>query len=135
MVLVAPLVEEFAKVLPIFYRHGETEKSLVTMGVLIGLGFGICEMIIYVVVQGVPLIDRIPGVIFHASSASITAYGIAKKNPLPYYLTSVTLHFTNNFFAVEAPAFGVLPELLVVVLAFSLAYNFYSKASSEKIVV
>ena len=135
VIVVAPFVEEFAKVLPIFYRHGESERSLVTIGALIGLGFGICELFIYVVVAGVPLIDRIPGVVFHASSASITAYGIAKKNPLPYYLMSATLHMANNFFAAAAPTtFGVWPELLVVVAAFSVAWLFYSWASEDKVV-
>jgi len=134
-IVVAPFVEEFAKVLPIFYRHGETERSLVTIGVLIGLGFGICELFIYVFVAHVPLIDRIPGVIFHASSASITAYGIAKKNPLPYYLTSVALHMANNSFAyVTIANFGVLPELLIVGIALYLASLFYSRASDKKMV-
>jgi hypothetical protein len=83
---------------------------------------------------GVPLIDRIPGVIFHTSSASITAYGIAKKKFLPYYLTSVLLHGTNNVFAYDVPAFGMFPELLVVATAAFLAWHFYNLASDEKIV-
>jgi len=135
VIILAPFVEELAKVFPLFYRHGETERSLVTIGILIGLGFGISELVVYVS-AGVPLIDRIPGVIFHASSASITAYGIAKKNPLPYYLLAVTLHLTNNFFALEAPlTFGVLPELLVLAAAYLLAYHFYHESSDEKVVV
>ena len=28
LVLFAPLIEEFAKVFPLFYRHGETERSI-----------------------------------------------------------------------------------------------------------
>jgi len=136
VIVAAPFIEELAKVFPIFYRHGETERSLVTIGTLIGLGFGVSELVIYVVLGGVPVIYRIPGVIFHASSASITAYGIAKKNPLPYYVLAVTLHLTNNFFAYAAPAtFGVFPELLVLVAAYLLAWHFYHKASDEKIVV
>ncbi len=114
--LLAPFVEELAKVFPLFYRHGETERSIVTLGVLIGLGFGISEFFLYVVFLGVPPIARI-GVIFHASSASITAYGIAKKNPLPYYLISVLLHVANNFFAVTSTSIGVFVELLVVIVA------------------
>ena len=103
--VVAPFVEELAKVFPLFYRHGETERSIVTLGVLIGLGFGISEFFLYVVFLHVPPIARVPGVIFHASSASITAYGIAKKNPLPYYLISVMLHAANNFFAIATHQF------------------------------
>jgi len=136
VILVAPFVEELAKVFPLFYRHGETERSLVTLGILIGLGFGISEFFLYVVILDVPWIVRIPGVIFHASSAAITAYGIAKKKPLPYYLTSVFLHSLNNFFAVVAPVnFGVLAELLIVLTAFLLAGRFYHEASDKKIVV
>lgn len=133
VILVAPFVEEFAKVLPIFYRHGESEISIVTMGTLIGLGFGITELVVYVL-AGVPLIDRIPGVIFHASSATVTAYGIAKKNPLPYYLLSVALHLTNNFFAYDVPALGAFPELLIVASILILAFHYYHRSSDEKIV-
>lgn len=135
VVVFAPFVEELAKVFPLFYRHGETERSYVTIGALIGLGFGISELFLYVVFLGVPLIVRIPGVIFHASSASITAYGIAKKNPLPYYLIAVTLHALNNFFAVESVSLGALVELLVLIVAYFLAWHFYNKASKEKMVV
>ncbi len=133
--LFAPFVEELVKIFPLFYRHGETERSIVTLGVLIGLGFGISEFFLYVVFLGVPPIARVPGVIFHASSASITAYGIAKKNPLPYYLISVALHAANNFFALTSINAGVFVELLVVIVAYLLAWRFYHKASKEKIVV
>jgi len=43
IVILAPFIEELAKVFPLFYRHGETERSLVTLGLLIGLGFGVAE--------------------------------------------------------------------------------------------
>lgn len=131
----APFVEEFAKVFPLFYRHGETERSYVKLGVLIGLGFGISEFFLYVVFLHVPPIVRIPGVIFHASSAAVTAYGIAKKNPLPYYLISVALHATNNFFAVASVPAGLFAELLALITVYLLAWHFYHKASDEKIVV
>ena len=136
VIVVAPFVEEFAKVLPLFYRHGETERSIVTLGILIGLGFGITEFFLYVFVYDVPWFVRIPGIIFHASSAGVTAYGIAKKKPLSYYLTSVFLHGANNFFAVVAPVnFGVLAELLILVTVYLLAWRFYHQASDEKMVV
>jgi RsiW-degrading membrane proteinase PrsW (M82 family) len=136
VILVAPFVEELAKVFPLFYRHGETERSLVTLGILIGLGFGISEFFLYVFILDVPWIVRIPGVIFHASSAAVTAYGIAKKKPLGYYLTAVVLHASNNFFAVESPTFiGVLAELVILITAYLLAWHFYHEASDQKIVV
>jgi len=133
--LLAPFVEELAKVFPLFYRHGESERSIVTLGALTGLGFGVSEFFLYVFVLGVPPIARVPGVIFHASSASISAYGIAKKKPVPYYLISVALHATNNLFAITSISIGVFVELLVVIAAYLLAWQFYHKASPEKIVV
>jgi len=133
--LFAPFVEELAKVFPLFYRHGETERSMVTLGVLIGLGFGISEFFLYVVFLNVPPIYRVPGVIFHASSAAITAYGIAKKNPWPFYLISVSLHAVNNFFAVTNLPLGIFVELLVIIGSYLLAWRFYHEASPEKMVV
>ena len=136
VIVLAPFIEELAKVFPLFYRHGETERTYVTLGVLIGLGFGISEFVLYVFFLGVPFIDRIPGVIFHASSAAITAYGISKKNPLPYYLISVMLHLTNNFFAFEsALPFGLFAEIIVLISAYLLAWRFYHLASDNKMVV
>ncbi len=37
----APLIEEFSKAFPLFYRHGETQKSIFSLAVCVGLGFGI----------------------------------------------------------------------------------------------
>lgn len=135
VILIAPFIEELAKVFPLFYRHGETERSYVVLGLLIGLGFGISEFVLYVGVLGVPFVVRIPGIIFHASSASITAYGIAKKNPWPYYLIAVGLHIGNNFFAVASDVFSVFAEVLILVVVYLLAWRFYHKASKNKMVV
>jgi len=136
VIVLAPFVEELAKVFPLFYRHGETERSYVTIGILIGLGFGISEFVLYAFFLGAPVIDRIPGIIFHASSPAITSYGIAKKNPWPYFGIAVALHLTNNFFALEtAGPFGLFVELVVLIIAYLLAWRFYNKASKEKMVV
>jgi hypothetical protein len=124
-----------AKVFPLFYRHGETERSYVVLGLLIGLGFGISEFVLYVGVLGVPFVARIPGIIFHASSASITAYGIAKKNPLPYYLIAVALHVGNNFFATAVDIYSGTAELLILIGVYLLAWHYYRKSSKEKMVV
>jgi RsiW-degrading membrane proteinase PrsW (M82 family) len=141
-VLLAPFIEELAKVFPLFYRHGETERSIVTLGALTGLGFGISEFVEYVYFFHVPFIERIPGIIFHVSSASITSYGIAKKNPWPYYLVSVTLHATNNYIALAASSVNTsvleylfISDLLILITAYYLAYHFYQNSSKEKIVV
>jgi hypothetical protein len=135
VVVIAPFIEELAKVFPLFYRHGETERSLVTLGLLIGLGFGIAEFFEYVFLAGVPVFVRIPGIVFHASSATITAYGIAKKNPLPYYLIAVVLHVGNNFFAFSADIFSLFADLLILIIVYLLAWRYYHLASKDKIVV
>jgi len=98
-VILAPFIEEFAKAFPLFYRHGETIRSIFTLGFLVGLGFGIVEFFIYVVLLNVPVILRLPGIFFHAATTSITAYGIATKRPASFYFISVFLHFANNFTA------------------------------------
>jgi RsiW-degrading membrane proteinase PrsW (M82 family) len=136
-VILAPIIEELAKVFPLFYRHGETERSFVTLGILIGLGFGISELVLYVAFLNTPLIVRIPGVIFHATTTAITAFGIAKKNPVPYYATAVILHAANNFFALETvdPALGLIIQLFVLIVAYLFAWRVYHQASTEKIVV
>jgi hypothetical protein len=135
IVVFAPFIEEIAKVFPLFYRHGETERSIVTLGLLIGLGFGVAEFVEYVVFLGAPPIARIPGVVFHASSATITAYGIAKKKPLPYYLIAVFLHVGNNFFALTGDIFSLFGAMLVLIAVYLLAWRYYHKASPQKIVV
>ena len=92
--LLAPFIEEFAKVVPLLYRHGENERSMMTLGVLTGLGFGITEFMLYTFVLGAPLFSRLPGVVFHSASAGITTYGIIKNQPFTFlYLFS---HSTFN---------------------------------------
>lgn len=98
-VLIAPFLEEFAKAFPLLYRHGETEKSIFGLGFLTGLGFGIFEFVTYVFLLEAPVFLRLPGVLFHAASTSITAYGIATKRTVTFYLVAVGLHFSNNFAA------------------------------------
>jgi RsiW-degrading membrane proteinase PrsW (M82 family) len=135
IIIFAPLIEEIAKVFPLFYRHGETERSIVILGILIGLGFGISEFFLYTFLLDVPFIIRIPGIIFHSSSAAITAYGIAKKKPLPFYLIAVALHLGNNFFAFTPDIFNTLAQLLILATVYVLAWRYYNLASKEKMVV
>jgi hypothetical protein len=97
--IVAPLVEEFAKAYPLFYRYEIPSKSLMTLGFLTGLGFGIAEFIVYVFINNAPFFIRIHPIFFHAASASIVAYGISQRSTMKFYLLAVLLHFMNNFFA------------------------------------
>lgn len=140
VVIFTPFIEEFAKVFPLFYRHGETERSILTLGILIGLGFGVTEFVLYVLTLGASPISRLPGVVFHASSAGIAAYGIAKKKPIPFLLIAVALHLANNFLAVFSGSFPelfpflLIPALLVLVSTYTLAWYLYRR-TSETIVV
>lgn len=135
IIVLAPFIEELGKVFPLFYRHGETERSYINLGLLIGLGFGISEFVLYVAVFNVPFYARIPGIIFHASSAAVTAYGIAKKKPLRYYLIAVALHVGNNFFAVSDIFFSLIGQVIILVTVYLLAYRYYHVASKEKMVI
>jgi RsiW-degrading membrane proteinase PrsW (M82 family) len=136
LVIFTPFIEEVAKVFPLFYRHGETERSIVDLGILAGVGFGITELVLYVFTLGEPIISRIPGVIFHASSTCITAYGIAKKKPLKFYLIAVAAHLANNLFALfsSTVSFLYIPAVIVLLATYLLAWRLYSR-TSETIVL
>ncbi len=131
--LIAPFVEEFAKAYPLFYRHGETERSIISLGFLSGLGFGLVEFFLYVLLFSVPVLVRLPGLLFHASNTSITAYGIAVKKPFQFYMVAVILHSLINFFAVF-DAFWFLGMFIAVPTSYLLSWQLYNKAE-EKIVI
>jgi RsiW-degrading membrane proteinase PrsW (M82 family) len=135
IVVLAPIIEELAKVFPLFYRHGETERSIATLGLLLGLGFGIAEFTQYVVLLGIPPLARLPGIIFHASSAIIAAYGIAKRKPLPFYLIAVGLHFANNFLAVLSDFLSLIAGWLVLVITYYLAWVYWHRTKKDVMVV
>jgi RsiW-degrading membrane proteinase PrsW (M82 family) len=132
--LFSPLIEEFAKILPLVYRHGETQRSILTLAILVGLGFAIVELLTYVFLLGTSIVFRLPGLLFHPSSTAISAYGIATKRPLPFFALAVTLHFANNFLVVTNPFQPVSVSVFIVGLTIFLAWNFYGK-TKEKIVV
>ncbi|MGZ7116671.1 MAG: PrsW family glutamic-type intramembrane protease [Methanobacterium sp.] len=129
IVIFTPFIEEFAKAYPLFYRHGETERSIFILGFLVGFGFGLSEFFLYVFVLGAPVIERISGIFFHAASTSIVAYGIAKKQPIFYYLIAVGLHFLNNFSALFDA--GFIGYVIANFSAFYLSYTFYRRTSEK----
>jgi RsiW-degrading membrane proteinase PrsW (M82 family) len=129
----SPLIEEFAKILPLVYRHGETQRSIFTLAVMVGLGFAIVELLTYVFLLGVPVVSRLPGLLFHPSSTAISAYGIATKRPLPFFALAVALHFANNFLVVINPL-PISASVFIVGITILLAWTFYGK-TKEKIIV
>jgi RsiW-degrading membrane proteinase PrsW (M82 family) len=130
IVILAPLVEEFAKAYPLFFRHGETERSIFTLGFLVGLGFGISEFLVYILALDAPVLMRLPGILFHGTSTSITAYGIAKKRPVLFYLIAAFLHFINNLSALLDP-FWYIGGLVAIAITYSLSWRLYHKTSER----
>lgn len=130
IVILAPLVEEFAKAYPLFFRHGETERSIFTLGFLVGLGFGISEFLVYILALDAPVLMRLPGILFHGTSTSITAYGIAKKRPVLFYLIAAFLHFINNLSALLDP-FWYIGGLVAIATTYSLSWRLYHKTSER----
>ncbi|MDP1884286.1 MAG: PrsW family glutamic-type intramembrane protease [Candidatus Moranbacteria bacterium] len=128
--LIAPVLEEFAKAYPLFYRHGETEKSIVTLGFYAGLGFGLVEFIFFIFYFGAPIVPRASAVLFHAANTSIMAYGIAKKEPWKFYALPVALHLVNNSLALSGTA---RPHLIasVLLVSYVLAAVLHLKASDK----
>jgi len=130
VVILAPFIEEFAKAYPLFYRHGETQRSIFSLGFLVGLGFGVSEFLLYVIPFGVSPLVRLPGIIFHAASASIIAYGIATKRTIIFYAIAVFLHFLNNFSATLG-AFWLVGGTAAFATTYALSAYLYSKTSER----
>ena len=126
-----PFIEEFSKVFPLFYRHGETQKSIFKLAIFVGIGFGIIEFITYVSTYGLQIIPaRIPGLFFHPASTSISAYGIATRRPIPFYLAAVALHFSNNLLAILGPSI-VPSSTIVLVIALLTSWQLYSRTKEK----
>lgn len=128
----APFIEEFSKVLPLYYRHGETQRSILNLAIMVGLAFGIVELLEYVFLFGTPVVFRLPGLLFHPSSTAVAAYGIATKRPVPFYALAVALHFSANFLAVIYP-FPFSASILIVALAVYLGWTFYGRTKETAI--
>ncbi|VVB54691.1 Protease prsW family protein [uncultured archaeon] len=126
----APFIEEFSKAFPLFYRHGETEKSIFILGFLVGLGFGLTEFLIYVF-GGTSVYIRLPGIFFHAASTSITAYGIATNRAIQFYLLATGLHLSYNFSVVMGDPFWLIVAYAFLILTYFLSWHLYHKTSER----
>jgi RsiW-degrading membrane proteinase PrsW (M82 family) len=127
--IVAPLVEEFAKADPLFFRYGRPAGVLMRLGLLSGLGFGLAEFIVYVSL-GAPFLLRIPAIGFHAAGTGIIGYGVSRGRTVEYYLVSVTLHFLNNFFA-SLGFLWLVGGPGTTLASYYLAWRFYRKSDSQ----
>ena len=133
-VIFAPFVEEFAKAYPLFYRHGETERTIFDLSLIVGLGFGIVEFLTYIFVLEVPIIFRIPGILFHPASTSIIGYGIAKKKSIQFYFVAVILHLLNNFISLTFTNLNFNPligSVFVVLLTIIIAWRLRKETKDD----
>lgn len=128
VVIMAPIIEEFSKAYPLFYRYSLSERSLFILGLLVGLGFGITEFFIYVLFYGAPFYLRLPGLFFHAASTSLVAYGIAVNRAALYYLFAVFLHFSANLCAVFDQ---LIPVLVITFFTYFLSWITYRKTTER----
>lgn len=128
VVLLAPFIEEFSKAYPLFYRYSLTERSLFTLGLLVGLGFGITEFFIYVFVYNVPFYIRLPGLFFHAASTSLVAYGIARNKAIQFYMLAVSLHLGANLAAIFDQ---IIPVVVVTFFTYFLSWITYLKTTDR----
>jgi len=126
-----PIIEEFSKIFPLFYRHGETQRSIINLALMVGLGFGIAEFFAYVLI-GIEWYIRIPGLVFHPASTAISAYGIAVKKQFPFFALAVLLHFVHNFLALTIPLL-VNASILITGFTFLAFWTLYKK-TQEKII-
>lgn len=133
VVILAPLIEELAKAYPLFFRHGESQRSIMMLGFLVGLGFGITEFFEYVFIIGASPLVRLPGIFFHASSNTVIAYGVATKQSAMFYFVAVLFHFSINFLALSTFDFSNLLYGLVLTITYLLALMLYNRASEKMI--
>jgi RsiW-degrading membrane proteinase PrsW (M82 family) len=129
-VIVAPIVEEFAKPLVMFQNQtirreiDELEDGIV-YGAACGLGFGATENVMYGLTEGLAaagfagmafliVIRTVSSILLHLVTTSYTGHGIARYmlngEPftvvLKYYLIAVVVHATWNLAAVYSLLFG-----------------------------
>jgi RsiW-degrading membrane proteinase PrsW (M82 family) len=129
-VIVAPIVEEFAKPLVMFQNKtirkeiDELEDGIV-YGAACGLGFGATENVMYGLTEGLAaagfagmafliVIRTVSSILLHLVTTSYTGHGIARYmlngEPftvvLKYYLIAVVVHATWNLAAIYSLVFG-----------------------------
>lgn len=138
--VIAPFVEEFAKVLGIFTVSSSlTEKeSGLIFGASCGLGFAATENLLYegstYMAEGfgaafisIVVLRSISSTLLHGSASAVAGYGITKglfegkHTFVPYYLTAVGMHGLFNLIASVNILYSGRMSLLALPLAVSFA--------------
>ncbi|HJM81904.1 MAG TPA: PrsW family intramembrane metalloprotease [Candidatus Poseidoniia archaeon] len=128
-VIVAPIVEEFAKPL-VMFRNQTIRKEIneledgIVYGAACGLGFGATENVMYGLTEGLSMaglagmaflivIRTVSSILLHLVTTSYTGHGIARymlngepfSVVLKYYLVAVIVHATWNLAAIYSLVF------------------------------
>lgn len=141
VVLVAPFVEEMAKVLGLARWPGllRNWRSGLVFGSAAGLGFAATENLLYEVsalMQGgvvvflvTAIVRSFSSMLMHGSASSVAGYGMARsatsrRSWIPYYLIAVAMHAAFNLFASFGGLFqtelGPAADLVGLACAFAL---------------
>jgi RsiW-degrading membrane proteinase PrsW (M82 family) len=140
-VVVAPFVEEFAKLFGLLRTSGfiDHPRSGLVFGAAVGLGFAATENMLYegsallgggvVLFLTTALVRSFSSALMHGSATSMSGYGLARsmfggKSWVPYYLLAVLMHATFNLFASFGGLFeselGSIADLVGLAFAFVL---------------
>jgi len=145
---VAPLVEEAAKALGAIRSSGRIwrPRNGLIIGAACGLGFAATENLFfesaamfgdgYEAFISLALVRSVSSMLMHASTASLTGYGIARGRVYgrpwwPFYLLAVAMHSAFNILAslgdIASPQFGAASSLvgLMAAIAMTLAAVFF----------
>jgi RsiW-degrading membrane proteinase PrsW (M82 family) len=126
--VITPFLEEFAKAYPIMYRSDDKDRTLFTLGLLVGLGFGVAESIVYVSLGRASMVVRLLPTLFHAASTAIVAYGIMRDRPIRSYFAAVGLHSLHNLSLVLGITW-IISTYPILLATFSIAVYLYRKTS------
>jgi hypothetical protein len=99
---------------------------------LAGLGFGLSAFALDVFSLNAPFVAELPWIFFNAASAGLTAYGIAKRRAVPFFLLSVGLHAANSYLASTTELFYITGPLILF-FTLLLAWYLYKRTSPTKI--
>ncbi len=133
--VIAPIVEEFTKVLGVF----SAKDSIISLedgfvlGAATGLGFAATENLLYESTaffeQGfqafvvVVILRSVASTLLHGSASAVAGYGISKgyltnkHSFLPYYLIAVVMHGSFNYLASAGMIYGGNIPILALLLA------------------
>ena len=141
-VIVAPVIEEFAKPLGLFVirrRIGEVEDGFI-YGAVAGIGFAATENLLYglqymdagwVVLLSLFYLRTIGSGFLHAAATAVTGYGYSVKRHqkrsllsiVPFYFLAVLVHGLFNLFAFSAlTVHQILGVVMAVLFAVTLMF-------------